>query len=754
MNGMEDSAKRATAIISEEIPTRYYGLQFLEGEMLALVGVSAGLKASLALSTCCWNLRDTLASPTLDDQLFGGLYAALAGVDNPSDAFLQRPPRHNLSKRYRPSKLPPPRSSAPDYHVPLRLRTIDRAPCPPNPPSPLHGETENRDTDDHNGIDSPTCSPLVGDCLSHLRSEGVRRVSTPPEAQQQGRNRRFENTECNTWKMRLKQDLAAGREPDDTFVFAGLSRGKQDVLLAVVPSTPPVIAITCTTGLSLFKLDGTCLPVVSVSPRHRWRWSGESADTSPIQDSEDDDEHEDDDERKSQVTAEPHERDIRCLAASPTGDMVATGSLDCTIRVRSVPKSDWVRRLRGHEAGLRCLAFHRTRLVSADSLGMIATWDIFPVSRMLCKVQGHSDSVQVLTWTSGGERLASGALDGSVVLWSISAEGTLVRVLTHGGLCHPYRLVAIGRCLAFTSSASQSTRVGLTHKTHDGNLVDSNEKRGGCSGGNGDGDGGADGFDGLTLPVLKGAHISIVDVDVEATSTTRERKERENTREGRRERGRRRVSTGKCLGSIMLSPTESWAEESDSSADEGEREDALLGGGRVAYRPPRLCRVVSAERVTSFEDFCAAQPKSGPCCEGGAGNGGGRSLETLQADWVKVEVSRWASSAEQQSERSQQHSRGDPAGKRDSKSSSSSNCNAYGEDLDVGAFCTCAVFVGRTLFLGYDTGFICAHRAYDGRRLYRLSMFGSVVHLVEAQGSLFAYASSGLVSRWSWGDQY
>lgn len=36
----------------------------------------------------------------------------------------------------------------------------------------------------------------------------------------------------------------------------------------------------------------------------------------------------------------------------------------------------------------------RARLVSADSLGMVAAWDVFPVSRRLCKVQAHSDSVQ------------------------------------------------------------------------------------------------------------------------------------------------------------------------------------------------------------------------------------------------------------------------------------------------------------------------------------------------------------------------
>lgn len=98
----------------------------------------------------------------------------------------------------------------------------------------------------------------------------------------------------------------------------------------------------------------------------------------------------------------------------------------------------------------------------------------------------------------------------------------------------------------------------------------------------------------------------------------------------------------------MLSQTESWAEESDSSADEGE--DAFLGGGRVTYRPPRLCRIVSAERVTSFEDFQVEHSRSGPGCEG---RGGGGSLEGFQADWVNV--SHCSSAAGQQPEMAPQH---------------------------------------------------------------------------------------------------
>lgn len=41
------------------------------------------------------------------------------------------------------------------------------------------------------------------------------------------------------------------------------------------------------------------------------------------------------------------------------------------------------------------------------------------------------------------------------------------------------------------------------------------------------------------------------------------------------------------------------------------------------------------------------------------------------------------------------------------------------EGVSGGALCTCATFVGTTVFLGYDTGGVWAHRVSDGRRLYR-----------------------------------
>lgn len=88
----------------------------------------------------------------------------------------------------------------------------------------------------------------------------------------------------------------------------------------------------------------------------------------------------------------------------------------------------------------------------------------------------------------------------------------------------------------------------------------------------------------------------------------------------------------------MVSQTESWAEDSDSSAD---GEDALLGGGRVTYRPPRLCRIVSVSRVRSLKAFQAERAQGQGESEPGREDGGGALAlggdgGAVEADWVNV----------------------------------------------------------------------------------------------------------------------
>lgn len=100
-------------------------------------------------------------------------------------------------------------------------------------------------------------------------------------------------------------------------------RGKQDVLMAVVPSSPPVVAITCTTDLSLYFLDGTPLPAIPQS----WDPLPAAGDASPGGEEGGSSGFYRDScaPQPRSVRAEAHQRDIRCLAGSPAGDMVATG---------------------------------------------------------------------------------------------------------------------------------------------------------------------------------------------------------------------------------------------------------------------------------------------------------------------------------------------------------------------------------------------------------------------------------------------
>ena len=178
------------------------------------------------------------------------LYASFAGVEEPFDAFLQPPPRHNLSKRHQPPAAPPRSSSStPGYcHHPRHRRSrhcgalasgAPPSPISPSPsPSPLD-EAETRSvkrarSPTHgyspagavttegaarpNQITNPAHSLLPEGYLPHdLCSAGEGPAPESAEIRHRGRG-------PETWKMRLKEDVAAGRKPLETFVFAGQSK--------------------------------------------------------------------------------------------------------------------------------------------------------------------------------------------------------------------------------------------------------------------------------------------------------------------------------------------------------------------------------------------------------------------------------------------------------------------------------------------------------------------------------------------------
>ncbi|CAB1098212.1 unnamed protein product [Ectocarpus sp. CCAP 1310/34] len=347
------------------------------------------------------------------------LYATLAAVDDPLDAFLQSPPRCNATDRRgirQPYEPVLPRTTT--VHSVRQLHRPDARPVgpPPHPPEALAAEpgsyfarkrarsSPGRGVSAYEGVaggtgagpreDVPGATPKLpsGDVAGGVVSgsgDAQRRLGAPAGSAWQQRK---------TWKTQLRGDLVTCRKPSERFSFEGQRRGKQDVLMEVVASNPPIVAITCTTELSLFSLDGERLPVVTVQ-QQRWkqrqrRWrnvegacqkrdssgfdasaavgavdvaagagDGGSATSAAALDvaagagtartagaagaaaasgegetesfganykwqrergsSTGESVYERD--RDGEEAAEVHQRDIRCLAASPAGDMVATG---------------------------------------------------------------------------------------------------------------------------------------------------------------------------------------------------------------------------------------------------------------------------------------------------------------------------------------------------------------------------------------------------------------------------------------------
>jgi predicted NACHT family NTPase len=130
----------------------------------------------------------------------------------------------------------------------------------------------------------------------------------------------------------------------------------------------------------------------------------------------------------------------RCLRArSPFAgqQLLASGSQDQTIRlwaiapqVAPLPESDLspiaahlVSTLSGHTSWIRCLAFSPdgTRLASGSSDGIIILWDVETGDR-LHAFQAHSSLVLTVTFSPSEDVLASSGGDGIIKLWHLSGS--------------------------------------------------------------------------------------------------------------------------------------------------------------------------------------------------------------------------------------------------------------------------------------------------------------------------------------------
>jgi WD40 repeat protein len=109
---------------------------------------------------------------------------------------------------------------------------------------------------------------------------------------------------------------------------------------------------------------------------------------------------------------------VKCVAFSPDGSRLASGSEDKTIKLWDAATGKELASLQGHTRTVCSVAFSPdgSRLASGSEDKTIKLWDA-ATGKELGSLQGHTDEVSSVAFSPDGSRLASGSSDTTIKLW-------------------------------------------------------------------------------------------------------------------------------------------------------------------------------------------------------------------------------------------------------------------------------------------------------------------------------------------------
>ena len=120
---------------------------------------------------------------------------------------------------------------------------------------------------------------------------------------------------------------------------------------------------------------------------------------------------------EQELALKGHAASVSCLAFSPDGHRIASGSWDNTVKVWDVTLGKEILTFDGHAGMVTCVAFSPDgkRIASGGWDGSFKIWDATSQVIYVSK-QGHSDAVMTAAFSPDGRRIAvSGAIDSATL---------------------------------------------------------------------------------------------------------------------------------------------------------------------------------------------------------------------------------------------------------------------------------------------------------------------------------------------------
>ncbi|CAE8693476.1 unnamed protein product, partial [Polarella glacialis] len=170
-------------------------------------------------------------------------------------------------------------------------------------------------------------------------------------------------------------------------------------------------------------------------------------------------------------TLDGHTDVVRCVVGICGRGLLASGSMDRTVRIWRISSGACIQMLVGHEDSVQSLAsLPEDRIASGSLDRTVRVWCITS-GECLWVLQGHESGVLGVTALPGGSMLASASTDRTVRLWSLNS-GTCVQVMEgHEGMVRSVVSMVISTAgeedlaLLASSSTDKTLRVWHTNGT-------------------------------------------------------------------------------------------------------------------------------------------------------------------------------------------------------------------------------------------------------------------------------------------------